>query len=403
MDKKLFVVMVLCVAFAGVTLGCTMCTQQRSTEETELYTFQGLGVTHYGLPVLGAGAPSGVEVVAAGSDAYISLILRNNAEGSEATNIKVSLQNIEPFQVRECGLLKEPTEDRATDEYCPPYQEDGGYPYSTHFVSQMFPDEEIEYFWTLKAPESEEIGNMYYEQKIYYTVEFHYKVSMYQSLMAMTQSEFTRRSSEGTAVTGTSETTNGEIRIRSTTNEPVRYSTGSSEGQSLLMEYEISNINPAGIPKPESKVILSLTTPGSYVSIPENIGDQGWFRVAKGGSCETGCSCPDDYGTTYADHCSDTVAYCVCTNAEMAQWCTWLQSEYDVDDGLLNRTIVKELNAYILRDVNDEYTIYAPLELESGISPSVLSLPFYVRASYDYLLDGQGLGSTTLGVEPRGV
>ncbi|MCK4715026.1 MAG: hypothetical protein KAT35_05585, partial [Candidatus Aenigmarchaeota archaeon] len=349
-------------------------------EETELYTFQGLGVTQYGLPVLGAGAPIGVEVVAAGSDAYISLILRNNAEGSEATNIKVSLQNIEPFQVRECGSVYGPTENRATsggvpNEYCPPYQEDGGYPYSTHFVSRMFPDEEIEYFWTLRAPESEKIGNMYYEQKIYYTVEFHYKVSMYQSLMAMTQAEFTRRSSEGKAVTGTSETTNGEIRIRSTTNEPVRYSADSSEGQSLLMEYEISNINPAGIPKPESKVILSLTVPDSYVSIPSDIGDWEW---------------------TLASHPSCTVSGQSCSD--------WLESEYEITNtNIVDRTIIKEINAYILRDVNDEYTIYAPLELESGILPSVLSLPFYVRASYDYLLDGQGLGSTTLGVEPRGV
>lgn len=378
MDKNAFVLAALCMVFAAATLGCTGCTQQRSTVETELEEFQGIGVIQYGLPVLGAGAPSGTEVVAAGSNAYISLIIRNNAEGSEASNIKISLQNVAPFSVAECGNVKGPSELRGDTEYCPPYQDDVGQPYNTHFIEEMFPDEEVELFWTLQAPDSEDIGNMYYEQDIYYTVEFHYKVTMYQSLMAMTQSEFTRRSSEGKAVTGTSDMTNGEIRIRGTTNEPVRYSTGSQEEQSIVVEYRIANINPQGIPKPGTEIAISLTVPNDYVSIPADIGDWGWVLAS-------------------APECNVSSVDCR----------TWLQAEYDVSnseiDNIVGRTIVKNLEAYTFRDVNDEYTIYAPLELESGISPSVLSLPFYVRASYDYLLDGQGTGSMTLGVEPRGI
>jgi hypothetical protein len=146
------------------------------------------------------------------------------------------------------------------------------------------------------------------------------------------------------------------------------------------MEYRISNTNQEGIPAPDSKVIISLTVPNNYVEIPSNIDDWDWTLISDSCTLSSGADCE-----------------------------TWLKEEYDISDGdyesenIGERTIIKELDAYIFRDVNDEFTIYAPLELESSISPSVLSLPFYVRASYDYLLDGQGVGSTTLGVEPRGV
>ncbi|TFG99445.1 MAG: hypothetical protein E4H14_20275, partial [Candidatus Thorarchaeota archaeon] len=151
MELKSVKLTIVFVVFSLALLGCTAPT---SDEETVLYNFEGIGTLSFGLPVIPGQSPSGtIQVVPPDGDAYISLLLRNNAEGDYASNIIVRLENVEPFLIKECHNEKSPSAYRDAGENCAPYSEDGGLMYSEHKLGEMYPDQEVEFFWTLVAPE----------------------------------------------------------------------------------------------------------------------------------------------------------------------------------------------------------------------------------------------------------
>jgi hypothetical protein len=210
---------------------------------------------------------------------------------------------------------------------------------------------------------------MFYDQIIYYTVEFHYKVTAYQSIMAMTYTELQRRVEEEKAVTGSMDISNGELKFVSETSEPKIYSTGSPDRQNFLLKYKISNSNANGIVKPGTKVNISITLPSEFLTVSEDLSEYDWVNAS--------------------------------TNASVSGW---LKSEYSgMTDEILRRTVFRELEAEYLRTPSDVVTLYVPLELDELISPSVLTLPFYLRVSYTYMLDCKtATDCTRIRVEPLG-
>jgi hypothetical protein len=368
------------VVFSIAMLGCTAPT---STEETVLYSFQGLGVLSFGLPVIPGQSPAGsIQITPPEGDAYISLLVRNNAEGDYASDIIVRLENVEPFKIKECHVEQNPSDFRDDDENCAPYSEDGGLMYSEHRLGEMYPDQEVEFFWTLIAPSESEIAGMFYDHVIYYAVEYNYKVTSSQIVYAMTQAEKTSRLNDDKPVSGSMSTTSGEVRFTSNFNEPIIYSTGQSSGQDLALKYKIYNSNADGTIKPGTKMNVTVTLPGeqgsttAYAQIPDDtfLNSYHWYKLN--------------------------------TNTQMTNWFT---EEFLSDtpaterQGIIDRTIYREIEAEFVRETGSEFTFYVPVRLKEQIVPTSLSLPFYLRASYRYLLDCKTASECAqLRVEPVG-
>ena len=378
MELKSVKLLIIVSVFSIALLGCPGPT---SEVETVLYNFQGLGVLSFGLPVIPGQSPSGnIQITPPDGDAYISIHVRNNAEGDYASNIIVRLENVEPFLIKECHEERSPSDIRT--ENCPPYNEDEDLIYSEHKLGEMYPDQEVEFFWTLVAPESQQIADMFYDHIIYYAVEYDYKVTASQVIYAMTQAEKTSRLSEDKPVSGSMSSTHGEIKFTPNFNEPLMYSTSQSSGQDLVLKYKIYNSNAAGTIKPGTKINITVTLPGeqgsdAYAQIPENefLNSYYWYTLK---------------------------------DADQAM-INWFTEEFLSDtpstekQGIIDRTIYRQIEAEFVRDAGSEFTFYVPVRLKEEIVPTSLSLPFYLRASYRYLLDCKTASECAqLRVEPIG-
>ena len=368
LDKYIVFVLVFSLASLG-------CVAPQSGEETVLYDFQGLGVLSFGLPVVTGLSPEGtIQIIPPNGDAYVSLLIRNNAEGDYATNIVARLENVEPFTIKECHNEHYPYEDRG-DNICAPYNEDHDLMYSEHKLGEMYPDQEVEFFWTLIAPDDDEVANMFYDHIVFYSVEYDYKVTSSQTIYAMTQAERTSRIAEEKAITGSMSTTHGEVSFLPDFNEPLIYSTGQSQGIDQLLKYKISNSNAAGTVKPGTKINITVTLPaGNYVSNSDN----------------------DTLNSYYWSNMLD--------DFEMQ---TWFIEKFlsDVSDDdildIIRRTIFTQIDSEFIRETGSQYSFYVPFRLSEDITPTVLTLPFYLRISYRYLLDCKNAADCAqLRVEP---
>jgi len=338
-DKRFLIVLT-----AFLVLGCV----QQSGEETKLEEFEGLGILQFGMPTRPGVPTVEVEKVTPNSSAYLSLILRNNAEGSIARDIVVSLDNLEPFMIMECGEVYEPSSER-TGEPCYSFYDDEGLPYRSHGLKVLNPDEEVEFFWVLRSPTKEEIGNMYYEHEIYATVEYHYHTSIYMGIAAMTFQEYSSRKASGLPLTATKTASAGAIRVFSNTIEPVTYVQGST-GQNFVLSFKVINQG-KGIPKPGSKVRITLEYDDRVVEL---------------------------LGESPMEEAGDAVK-------------DWFQQEYGKPMGKL---LYMDLDPINLMS-EEGYTVNIPFNLRE-LSPNYQTIPFYVRVSYDYQIEE----STKVGVIP---
>lgn len=259
MNKK---VMIGSIALIFLIIGCT----ETKTQETVLTKAQGVAVTSF--------RPA-VNRIGMGGYDYVLLVLRNNAEGVQAENIYVSLENVEPFKIQECGVLHNPSDVRVA--VCESFYNDLDQPYKTHYIEQMFPDEEIQFFWNIKAPEKEELANMYFKHSIYYSILYSYKVSSTDNILAMNQQEYFDKTEEGATITpGGATTSAGEISITPKTQQPIIYTT-SEEPTEFLFSIEIANTG-EGVPNPNTPIRVVVDYPESdYLSTSnERYSGYGW-------------------------------------------------------------------------------------------------------------------------------
>lgn len=333
------------------------CTAQQTLNETQLTTFEGLGATYFGIPTFGGITPSfSTQVVRPGDEAYLSIILRNNAEGEQAQDIIMSLDNVDPFKIVECGEPHEPTEIRTEASECITWFDTKSYPYRTFRIPVMAPNEETEIIYVLKSPTKEQIANVYYEQEIFYNLQYRYKTNMFQVLLGLSQDEYSTRLTTGDAIAGSQSVTAGPIKITPKTTTPVIYSLGSPK--SFSIEFQISN-NGEGVLQPQSNLNLTLTYPSNVVLSETQASDDKWINLAK----------------------------CSTTNNKA---CQWYIDEYEGEN--MERTLYLEIPSTELVSTR---TIVVSFNLQQTNTP-IVSIPFIAKIEYSYI----NSGSAKIGVSP---
>ena len=249
-NKIILITLMVLIVF---TMGCIG--EPRDFEETELEVEEGVGVVD----------TLRIEELRPGLSGFVSLIVRSNLEGAGASNVKISLENVRPFGIIECGeTWEDPNEERT----CMGQLEmDVGLPIKTRGTARIFPGEELEVFWRLQAPSKEEISDIALKHPLYYNVEYSYSVNFRQNVIFMSQDEMLRRRQAGEeyVITGETGSTAGEIRFSSATRQPIYYAFdyrpgGESERAfDFVLSYSARN---RGKGFPISDIILILKHPG---------------------------------------------------------------------------------------------------------------------------------------------
>ena len=346
----------LLLGFVVLVFGCVQTTTDVS-EETELRVFEGLGATYFGTPTFGGQTPAfSTQIVRPNEEAYISLILRNNIEGETAENVVISLDNVEPFKISECGVEHDPAELRIEESNCITWFDTLGYNYKTFSIPSVTPGEEVETIYVLKAPAADQIANVYYEQDIFYNIQYQYRTSMFQSLLGMSQDEYRTRLSLGTQISGSQSNTAGAISIKQKTTTPVIYSLDVEKAFSV--EYDLSN-NGEGIVQPGSKLRVTFTYPNNIKLSPTQAASDEWYDLSK---CEE----------------------------ENVEACKWFTDAYGAE--LIDRTLYLEVDA---TNLVTKKTLVLSFILEDTNSPFT-SIPLISRVDYVYTISG----STKIGVSP---
>ncbi len=256
-DKKF-----LLLAFVIATFACITATQP--TTETQLSVFQGLGVTYFGVPTIGGQTPSfSVQRIRPSEEAYLSMIIRNNAGGDKAEDLVVSLDNVKPFKMVECGEEHTETEIR-TDEQaqCVSWLDNINKPFRSFGIPSIAPGEEVELIYVLKAPSKNQVANVYYEHEIFYTMQYKYKTSAFQSIVGFSQEEYSNQVKSGTLSQLNQTNTAGAVNIKSKIKSPVIYTLG--KDKDFLLEFELSNVGIGNLVT-GSKINVTVTYPTSVV------------------------------------------------------------------------------------------------------------------------------------------
>jgi len=377
--------MIISVFLIFLALGCI----EQNTEETKLEVYQGLGILNFGMPTSTGTSSIDVEKVTPDSSAFLAMVVRNNAQGGKATDIKVSLDGVEPFKITECGEVYNATDYR-TESNCytgvytdipdecqlmcypndeipeyikndpqdPSWDPTASYlsqpkkaqradescfidttkclQYRTHSMSIINPDEEMIFFWTLKAPSSEKIANMYYEQEMLGILGYHYHTSVYVGVSSMNFNEYNSRQSQGLSLSGITTSSAGPIRISSVTDEPVLYSGGT---QGFILKLNVENQG-NGIPQPNKNMTLTVEYDNSILNFK---GQGGLMSEASSNDKK------------------------------------WFEEEYGEQTQAYNLLTMK-LEPMLL---SHTYSISIPFDLiKTNINYQII--PFYVRISYDY-------------------
>jgi hypothetical protein len=253
MRKAIFLLLLIILSFGCIEFGA----------EKELEPTQDLGILRKGF-VRGE--------IPIDSIVYFSVLVRNNRLGKEAKNIIISLENVYPFTVSECGE-KDISPDAAREEtgiVCLTgiFDLDEELQHRQHGVSFMLPGEEIDFFWGLKAPTNLTIMDMVYDHTIYFTIEYEYEVSVLKKVFAMSYDEYYRRVTSGEKeLRGELTASAGAIKIDTIIDEPARYDPGSPTEFTMVITLE--NVGD-GLLMPGSKLKLSIEHPEGVKPIDVN-------------------------------------------------------------------------------------------------------------------------------------
>ncbi len=222
MKKELLLLGV--VALIIFVAGCTSSNNQSSEQETTEVDNQPAELLCSGnedICVLGEPGFLGREYIMSNHDITYTVTLRNNLYGREAKNVKVQLKNVGPFKIVE-GV-----EHNEVDGSCvltqgvwssgdirtivnspqPQFIDDLGQPFSVHFLKVMYPDEEVEFSWNLRAPDYQEIADVVYPHTIDWSVSYDYTSGLLQTVYVINEQEYQRE----LRVNGVEPTTTGTV------------------------------------------------------------------------------------------------------------------------------------------------------------------------------------------------
>ncbi|MDD4353003.1 MAG: hypothetical protein PHN56_00955 [Candidatus Nanoarchaeia archaeon] len=253
--KTIIMGLVMLILLAG-------CTQTNSSEIESINTETSCPP---GQEICVLGAPGLLNELSIYSDSSttFSVILRNNLAGDEARNVEVKLKNLSPFYVVEgyniklgtnqlsCSLstgIWEPSDIRSSLFVPEPqFISDLNKPFASKMLDIMYPNEEVEFLWSLNTPSRQEIANVAYEHSIDYEVSYDYKSSILQTIYAISEQEYQRVLSLNEDIStrkGTITSSIGALNIESNVEEPIRVSGVNSQ---FSLTYNINNKR-SGIP-----------------------------------------------------------------------------------------------------------------------------------------------------------
>lgn len=265
--KKSIIIILFVLFFAG-------CTTQQTTSADETLAVETRCLDVEDLCIIGNPGLLSETSVFSSSDVFFSVILRNNLEGQEAKNVVVELRNVGPFKIvegyapidenvdyetchssLELGVWEPYKERNISNTPDPQFVDDYGAPFSVHRLGTMYPDEEIEFLWRLKAPSYQEIANVAFPHEFNYVISYDYKTGVLQTVYALSEDEYQRiLRVEGTEPTtkGIMTSSVGAIDIQNSVDEPVRVQ---GEGSQFTLTYQIRNQR-SGIPLEPAIFIL---------------------------------------------------------------------------------------------------------------------------------------------------
>lgn len=254
-QENLTSMLIITALFVSVfALGCSFLgSGEKVGNETKLDVTEGVGLV----------GTLKIEELNPGLDGYLSLTVRNNLGGDSTYDVSVSLDNVLPFKIFECGKAQDPNTNRTCQGQ---FDQDYNAPYRAHKLSKMFPGEELEVFWRLRAPGTDEISNIALKHPIYYDIEYTYRTSFHQNIIMMSLQEVARKRQAGESwqVEGTAGMGAGELRMDSITTQPIVYQFENEPGggaeQAFSFTYEF-NIENKGTGIPISDVVILLELP----------------------------------------------------------------------------------------------------------------------------------------------
>ncbi|VVB75441.1 Uncharacterised protein [Candidatus Tiddalikarchaeum anstoanum] len=263
--NKIIIAVILMVIIAGCTTSQTTSEIQTPTQETVCQSTEDLCI-------IGTPGLLSENSIYSSADTYFSVILRNNIQGQEASNVEVELKNVGPFKIVEgYNYTSETCTPNSTveglwDPYRirdvfhspdPSFADDLGLAYSKHKLSTMYPDEEIEFLWRLRSPSYQEIANVAYPHTFNYVISYDYKTGILQTVYVLSEEEYQRiLRVEGTAPTtkGTMTSSIGPINVESSVEEPVRIQGNNSQ---FTLTYKVKNQR-NGIPTKPAMFVLQV-------------------------------------------------------------------------------------------------------------------------------------------------
>ncbi len=260
---KLKYVLILSVFFLALAFGC-IGGGESEFNETKLEVEEGVGIVD----------TLKIEELNPGLDGYVSLTIRSNLGGEGASNVIIGIDNVKPFKIVECGADRDPEEIRG--ENCAgQLDKDRNLPFRMRGTAKLFPGEELDVFWRLKAPSKDEISDIALKHPLYYDVEYDYRVNFHQSIIFMSQNEMLRRRQAGEdyIIEGESGGGAGELRFTGTTQQPViyffDYEPGSEQESdfNFALQYFVEN---KGKGFPLSDVVLLLEYPANNKIEPDS-------------------------------------------------------------------------------------------------------------------------------------
>ncbi len=371
MINKKILLMIFFVSSIAITMGCIG--GGGDFEETKLDVEEGVGLID----------TLRIEELRPGLSGYVSLTVRSNFEGAGSSDVRISLDNINPFLILECGEEwgKEALDEKRPENCFGQLDQDEFLPIRTRGTSRIFPGEEIEVFWRIRAPSKDEISDIALRHPLYYNVEYIYSVNFRQNIIFMSQEEMIRRRERGEdyVMTGETRSTAGEIRFSGATRQPIYYSFdypagGPPETRSFdfVLSYSVEN---RGKGFPISDIVLIMTYPkedGVYYN-EDILRDYGWHTGLNDLTCHDG-------------------------NEEGVDCENWLKEDVFEEDEW--RRIVAGDNVLFRvvdrRDFIDRFNIHTPLIITSD-RMNVLrdrNIPieihsFNVYAAYRYYIEGK--------------
>jgi len=192
---------------------------------------------------------------------YIALKVRNNALGKSAINVTATIYDLGEYGLLDClGNLYTNTGINNQDyrnldgTNCSVYYQqvsgasspfflydlDSQLTVDSHGIQSLFPGDEYDFYWGIRAPSSAQIGDLYYKHDIHYSVDFDYSTDGAVNLVGLSSNEYQRRvdAGESTAVSSASDQTAGPIYVSASNTQMIYDSSVGQVNQDMVVTLE---------------------------------------------------------------------------------------------------------------------------------------------------------------------